>query len=324
MPVSHHPLGVFVLGMHRSGTSVVARLLNMLGFSLGPEEGLLRGESNPTGFWENASLIRLNRELLRLLGGYWTAPPELEPGWELRPELDVLRPEAEELAELLFDRGQWACKEPRACLTFPFWRRLIAEQPLVLVLVYRSPLEVAASLAARDGLSPAVGLALWERYSRSALECARGYPAYITCYDDVLFDPVGWCEGVARFLGLHGGDPVLPAESELTSFVRSDLRRSDVAAAALAGDELVSREQSVLLAAFERLRGAHESFSPPALPPETRWAAPLIEERRKGLVWEQTAKRQAAVIARVQSRRAFRTVLRLRAFGRVVTAAVHR
>ena len=42
-----------VVGMHRSGTSIVSRLLNLLGAHLGPEDDLMPPKpDNPTGFWE--------------------------------------------------------------------------------------------------------------------------------------------------------------------------------------------------------------------------------------------------------------------------------
>ena len=59
------PTVVCVLGMHRSGTSLVARVLNVLGVDLGPEEHLMRPSSaNPTGHWENKPITGINDEIL--------------------------------------------------------------------------------------------------------------------------------------------------------------------------------------------------------------------------------------------------------------------
>ena len=75
-------IGVFVLGMHRSGTSAVARAVSLLGFSLGDQADLIPpGPDNPRGFWESKSLVVLNDELLSALGGSWDAPPSPSPGW---------------------------------------------------------------------------------------------------------------------------------------------------------------------------------------------------------------------------------------------------
>ena len=46
-------LPVCILGMGRSGTSLTARVLNLLGVDLGPESGFVeRSEQNVTGYWE--------------------------------------------------------------------------------------------------------------------------------------------------------------------------------------------------------------------------------------------------------------------------------
>ena len=52
---------ILILGMHRSGTSMVARLLNMLGCYFAPE-GVSSGanQENPRGFWERRDVRNLN------------------------------------------------------------------------------------------------------------------------------------------------------------------------------------------------------------------------------------------------------------------------
>lgn len=63
---------VCVLGMHRSGTSLITRVLNLLGVYLGPEEHLITANAdNPKGFWEHDLFKRRNDEILERLGGTW-------------------------------------------------------------------------------------------------------------------------------------------------------------------------------------------------------------------------------------------------------------
>jgi hypothetical protein len=55
------PTIVCILGMHRSGTSLVSRVMNVLGVDLGPAEHLMRPSSdNPTGHWESRPLKKIN------------------------------------------------------------------------------------------------------------------------------------------------------------------------------------------------------------------------------------------------------------------------
>ena len=77
---------VCILGMHRSGTSVLTRILNLSGMSLGPENMLAGGcekDGQPKGYWENVEFISLNNAILERYGGNWFEPPIFPPGWEL-------------------------------------------------------------------------------------------------------------------------------------------------------------------------------------------------------------------------------------------------
>jgi hypothetical protein len=322
-------LGVIVLGMHRSGTSAASRLLNLLGFSLGPDDDLVPArDSNPAGHWENASLNRLNRRILEAVGGHGSAPPPMPDGWQEAPELEPLRRQAADLARTVLAEDQWAWKDPRTCLTAPFWLGIL-DAPLALVLVHRNPLEVAASLEARDGRPVPLGLATWERYVRSALAAARGRPVYVAAYEELVGDPVGWCERVAAFLRSRGAEVgAVPAE-EVRSFVRPDLRHTELGVEALESHPAVSEQLRAVYAAVRALAGAHASFEPPELPPETPWVEPLFAERRRALADERAlrhaerdARRAEAKLARIESSRGYwaldvlRTLRRRLARGR--------
>ena len=67
---------ICVAGMHRSGTSMVARLLSLCGLYLGPDKELSRGApDNTEGFWEHPDFVRLNDQLLALVDAGWDLPP---------------------------------------------------------------------------------------------------------------------------------------------------------------------------------------------------------------------------------------------------------
>ena len=79
--------GVIILGMHRSGTSAVARTMSLLGASLS-RRGDVSGydKSNPRGYWESRSLLVYNDGLLERLGATWNKPPS--PLIDLRSLVD--------------------------------------------------------------------------------------------------------------------------------------------------------------------------------------------------------------------------------------------
>lgn len=288
-PVVHEP-AIFVLGMHRSGTSAVTRVLNLLGPGCADQADLMPADDlqNPKGFWESTSLSVVNDELLGHLGGSWSTPPAPTPGWAAAPEVAGLAPAARATFERSHgDRGGWVWKDPRTCLTFPFWRDALPVVP-VIVLPYRNPLEVWRSLERRDGFTKAHSLALWERYTRSALEAATGHPALVTSYDDLLDGPEAWTERAARFLGEQGiavdAEAAAPA---IAAFLETGLRHATCSANELAEDEDVTPAQRALWNLLEALCGDHQRLEPGALPAESFWVEPLLEARRSGVTGQQ-------------------------------------
>jgi hypothetical protein len=209
-----------ISGMHRSGTSMVARLLNVCGLDLGPERDLLPPAfDNPAGFWENADFVRLDDALLRTWGGSWHRPP-VTPGGG-----GELRGRALGLVGRFAGREPWGWKDPRCCLTLPFWRGLV---PGLRVLVcVRHPLAAARSLAARGGVPYGEALGLWLEYNRRVLAAVPPAERVVTHYESYFEAPraelrrVLWlldlvpprgavrraCAGIAPTLAHHRGAP---------------------------------------------------------------------------------------------------------------------
>jgi len=66
------PAQIVVLGMHRSGTSAVTRVLNLMGCWAGPEDAFAPADAaNPTGYWEHRDVWTLDEAVLRALGSSW-------------------------------------------------------------------------------------------------------------------------------------------------------------------------------------------------------------------------------------------------------------
>ena len=203
---------VCVLGMHRSGTSLATRLLNLLGVELGDD--LVRpAVDNPAGFWEHRGIVRLNEQLLRVLHGSWQSLPALEPGWERAPELEGLRARAQALLGTQFaGRALWGFKDPRCSLTLPFWKPLLP--PLHHVLCVRHPRDVIRSLARRDGLAEEHALHLWMRYTQSALAATADRPHIVVAYEDTLANGGAVLRRLARWLELPEPGKELVAEAK--------------------------------------------------------------------------------------------------------------
>lgn len=271
--------GVFVLGMHRSGTSAVTRLINLMGLAAPRAEDLVPASAkNPTGYWESMSLVAFTTRVLAAVGSDMRCPVRLEPGWERDSRLDDLRTQAVAAVHRTFSSAPWVWKDPRNCLAYAFWRETL-EVDHVAVLVHRNPLEITAStIRQRSDESKIYLLALWERYLRQALEQVAGMPVRVADYHSVVADPVSWCEGTRTFLGASR-----PREEDVLAFVDPGLRHTVFSADDFLEDPDVSDAQRALFTTLNALVGDHKALEAPALPRETPTTEALLAERRRAL-----------------------------------------
>jgi GT2 family glycosyltransferase/glycosyltransferase involved in cell wall biosynthesis/predicted nucleic acid-binding Zn-ribbon protein len=191
---------VCIAGAHRSGTSMLTRLLHTCGLYLGPESELMPAQAdNPEGFWEHLGFVALNDELLNELGGAWDLPPKPDENFA-DPRLDPLRMKARLLIEGFHSACVWGWKDPRSSLTLPFWQDLLPK--LKTLIVVRNPLEVAYSMRERNGTSYSFGLRLWEIYNQRLIETTKGKDRLVTHYDFFFGDAERELRRIARFVGL--------------------------------------------------------------------------------------------------------------------------
>jgi hypothetical protein len=210
---------ILVLGFHRSGTSMTTRLLDQLGVPLGPPEALVAASEsdNPRGYFEPRWLVETNDTLLAALGGRYHAPPEQPEGWWARPELEPVREYARaQLDSSYGDAPVWAIKDPRLCLTLPFWQSLLAERgdEATYVLCVRSPLETAASLTRRGiyaGMDERAWGDVWLEYTQRALDGTAGEERIVVSYDEQLADPRATILALAGIAGLPEPDAAVLA-----------------------------------------------------------------------------------------------------------------
>ncbi len=184
-------IGIYVLGMHRSGTSALARVIDLLGVPLADRGMVAPSDDNPAGYWEPQDLVIFNMELLQRLGGRTMAPPPLEISAHSAHLLREHIPAARALFRSLHSGEQWAWKDPRNCLLLPFWRAALDDRPVV-VLAYRDPSEVAASLHGRGSVVGAAATSLWENHVRSAMFVSQGVPGSSST------TPISWLSRNAR------------------------------------------------------------------------------------------------------------------------------
>lgn len=204
--------------MHRSGTSVLARILRALGLDLGDGERLMKpGPDNPDGFYEHWDFVRLNDSLLAELNGAWDCPPTFDEEW--RSRVEHLKHAAGVLVSRNFGHaaGPWGWKDPRNSLTLPFWSGVCPG--LSCVVSVRNPLDVADSLHNRHGHSILFGTQLWKTYYRGIAEQLHRVPFIVSHHSRLLQNAPLESRRLAAWLGLDFSEQML---AEISSFIRVD------------------------------------------------------------------------------------------------------
>ena len=202
--MKHHSRAVLVIGMHRSGTSAVARGLAALSVYLG-NNFLDAQPENPTGYWEDKTIVELNDRVLATLGLKWDSVAPIERKALERFRARRLRGKAVGYLKGAFrDRALWGFKDPRTIRLLPFWRRALrdlnAEDSYVVVI--RNPRSVAASLFARQGMDLAEAQRLWLVHTVPFLDEIRDRPFVVVDYDLMMAQPRPQLERIAHRLAL--------------------------------------------------------------------------------------------------------------------------
>ena len=216
---------IFVLGMHRSGTSAVARTLNLMGVYFGGENvSTGRNSENEKGFWERRDVRDLSDTILFNSECDWDCVTNFS--LDAVPA-DVRASYADAAADIVLNMDAhrpWFIKEPRLCLLFPIWRDSL-ENPLC-IHVLRNPLEVAHSLKVRNKIPIRVGLALWEVYTLRSMEASAGVPRAFVSYGKLMNDPPSTVQSLHSALDAGGAFALrTPSDDELSRFLDARLYR---------------------------------------------------------------------------------------------------
>lgn len=165
---------LIIAGMHRSGTSLAASLLQQAGMNvgsnlLGPAKG------NVKGHFENYDFVRFHHFVLESQG--------FDPdGWTTACPNDFDQEQQEAAAELVRRSaapGLWGWKDPRTTLFLDAWARKLPGSKFLLLL--RAPWEVVDSLYRRGiradvifAERPEFAVEVWLNYNRLVLDfCKR-------------------------------------------------------------------------------------------------------------------------------------------------------
>jgi hypothetical protein len=181
---------ILVLGMHRSGTSALAGLLNLLG-AAPPATLLGANEYNEAGHWESLIVLRALEHLLLDAGSAWQDWRSFDPSWHRTPAAAASTSELRQAISSEFGREPlFFLKDPRACRLVPLFKDVLRDLNVdpCAVIIIRHPTEVVESLKRRDQLLPRHARLLWLRHvldaERSTRSCRRAFVSYSRLLND--------------------------------------------------------------------------------------------------------------------------------------------
>lgn len=225
-----------VAGMHRSGTSAMARMLSLAGAAL-PPRVIAPGADNPAGFWEPADMVGLNDRILASIGSRWDDVFGHRVGpavWERRAEhLDEARAF---VADSYGEAKTAVLKDPRSSLMIRFWDEALraeGRRPVYVIMV-RHPLEVAASIVARGDASEATAVMAWAACMLAVERDTRGLDRLFVDYDDLLEDWRGVLDRVRVASAGALPEMTAAAEKNVDDYLSTDHRHHRAGEAELA------------------------------------------------------------------------------------------
>lgn len=195
---------VIVLGMHRSGTSVITRALTTLGISLG-DELLPPMSDNSKGFWEDTDIVELNDLMLSECDSSWHSLTKIsEKDHALLKQRGYVLQLEELIKKKLKKDDLLGIKDPRIPKLIRIWSEVFSNLELEVqyVVSVRNPLSVAHSLKKRNRLETQVSCLLWLEHVLNILEFTRDEDALFVEYDNLIKSPEHELNRLSSWLSL--------------------------------------------------------------------------------------------------------------------------
>ena len=184
--------GIVILGMHRSGTSALAGLLNKSGVNLGKNLLPPMTNVNEKGFFENERIVLADEKILNLIGFHWLDPRHIPEHIWIDGRFSMVAREIEEIIqEELLNSPCWGIKDPRICRLLPLYKKIFSKIKIdpCYVLIFRHPDEVSSSIHKRDGIDDEAVYISWLWHVLDAEFYTKNNKRGYVLYEDLLIDP---------------------------------------------------------------------------------------------------------------------------------------
>lgn len=219
---------IIITGMHRSGTSLMASLLQSTGIHIGSRL-MDAGLGNAKGHFEDLDFVEFHEEVLKSQG-------ISKQGWTLNKQIKVQEQYIDTAKTIINKRCKlneiWGWKDPRTTLFLDFWISLIPNS--YFILLYRSPWEVIDSLYRRGDeaflKNPNFALQVWSSYNQAILDFIERFPNQCCLFnlDSIIQNPEYFIEVVTTKFNLSLTSPKYLYEQSLISHDVSNSHRPSI------------------------------------------------------------------------------------------------
>jgi len=220
---------VCISGMERSGTSMVSRIVNLLGVYLGgPDKLIMETDYNQKGCWENKTLLKISDEILAHFGGDTHNIPDFPEEWVNDEGIADFGEQAQKIIDKDFSKHDvWGWKDTRCSLIMPFWQKLLPDMEYVICI--RNPCDVAHSVVTRKWTSSYTeAYCLWYMYTSSIIRYTAGKRRIFVFYEDFMGkDSMAAVRRLAEFLGPESEKSMTKASSEIEAFITKGLQHHE-------------------------------------------------------------------------------------------------
>lgn len=210
---------IIVLGMHRSGTSMIAGVLHHLGVMMGEDLVIGSTTEQPAGYFEDREFMHLNESILTQAGGGWMHPP----GPRSIESVTAYNDKIQELIERRNSQHQvWGWKDPRTVLTLPCYLPYLSSPRLVVVR--RQAKSVIQSLVIREKgrMTPEQAVKLYNEYQTRIARYAAPLGYIIIYYEDCIKYGLGEVDRLIKKLDLQ---PTPEQRQAAIDHIRPELKR---------------------------------------------------------------------------------------------------
>lgn len=223
---------IIVLGMHRSGTSAIMRVVNLLGVDIG-DDLLEAGPDNLSGFWEHTEIFRLHGRILKLLNRSWHDIRPLPEKWWKNDEILMVKDQIIDVIKKDFSEAEiWGVKDPRMCKLLPLWNLIFEELNIkpYFIHIIRNPYEVKASLGKRNEFPVSKSLLLWLEHILEAEKDTRGHPRIFITYDQLLENWSLTVDMISEKFGIKWPEKMSDISDKIDDFLSPVLRHHNLKA----------------------------------------------------------------------------------------------